>query len=81
MQVADFATQKKIPVIETDQLEVVFKKKDGTEFRVKNAIDHIGQEIYMFDGAKNPQLIKDQATFDDGKEFQSYFGKAAKKSK
>jgi hypothetical protein len=81
MQVADYATRKKMPVIETDQLEVIFKKKDGTEFRVKNAINHIGQDIYMFDGKKNPQMIKDQAMFDDGKEFQSYFGKVAKKSK
>jgi len=81
MQVSDFATRKKIAVIETNQPEVIFKKKDGTEFPVKNRIDHIGQEIYIFDGIKNPQLIKDQATFDDGKEFQRYFGGATLKSK
>jgi hypothetical protein len=47
---------------------------DGTELVVRNTIQGTNSEVYMFDGKKKPQIIRDIATFDDGKEFQRYFG-------
>jgi|GEM_PF-4485730 len=74
MKVRDFAQEKRIDVIDTNQSSVVFKMKNGRELVVKNTIQGISSAVYMFDGKKEPQRIQDVATFDDGKEFQRYFG-------
>lgn len=79
MRVSDFAKKKKIAVISTDQPEVVFKKRNGSDFRLKNTINQVSSDIYMFDGMKNPQKINDIATFEDGKEYHQYFVNPARK--
>jgi hypothetical protein len=81
MTASDFVKKRNVPIIETNQEEILFKLKDGREIKIKNSISSINQEVYMFDGVKPPELVKDIATFNDGKEFDSYFGKPSKKSK
>jgi hypothetical protein len=79
MSASKFAKKKNQAVINTDSAEVVFKKKNGGEFRLKNTINHTASEIYMFDGTNDPQKINDIATFDNGREYNRYFGKPGKK--
>ena len=78
MKITDFAAKQKVQVLDTKLTKIIFKKADGKTVEFKNENKSISSHIYMFDGKKDPKLIQDVATFDDGKEFTSYFGQGKK---
>lgn len=76
-QVRDFAQEKGLQVIETDAKEISFQKEDGSTFRMQNNIRSYSPDIYMFDGKNRPKKVENIALFEDGEEFNAYFGAAA----
>ena len=75
-QARDFAQEKGLQVHETDAKEISFHKEDGTTFRMENSVRGYSPDLYMFDGINKPKKVESITLFNDGKEFEAYFGAA-----
>jgi hypothetical protein len=70
----DYVTSKGLKVFDSDAKLILFKKEDGSVFRMENKVEGLGADVYLFDGKKDPKKIESLAAFGDEKEYNAYFG-------
>jgi len=75
---ATFATKNGLKTVTTKAATLFFTKDGGKSVTVKNKVGPVG-ESYFFDGKKDPKRVEELVSLTNGKEFQSYFGRAPAK--
>ncbi len=70
----DFGKAKGLKIVTSEDKVIIFKKEDGSTFKLENNEESISGSIYFFDGKKNPIKVETLASISDGKEYDAYFG-------